>query len=149
MAGCPGGAVGWPADDDHEKVADEIATLCECELSHATRRHLVDTYGMRALELAKLCAIAPELLEPIVPGRAEIMAQVDLGVIEELAASVSDIMVRRTQIFFRDEDQGLGSVEKVADRMATLIGWSAEERRRSIEEYEAEVALSRKWREEL
>ena len=77
------------------------------------------------------------------------MAQVDFGVIEELAASVSDIMVRRTQIFFRDEDQGLGSVEKVADRMATLIGWSAEERRRSIEEYEAEVALSRKWREEL
>ena len=143
------GAVGWPADDDHEKVADEIATLCECELSHATRRHLVDTYGMRALELAKLCASAPELLEPIVPGRAEIMAQVDFGVIEELAASVSDIMVRRTQIFFRDADQGLGSVEKVADRMATLIGWSAEERRRSIEEYEAEVALSRKWREEL
>ena len=58
-------------------------------------------------------------------------------------------MVRRTQIFFRDHQQGLQSVEKVADRMAELIGWSAEERQRSIDEYKAEVALSQKWREEL
>ena len=99
--------------------------------------------------LAKLCASHPPLLEPIVPGRIEIMAQVDFGVREELAASVSDIMIRRTQIFFRDHQQGLGSVEKVADRMAELIGWSEEEKRKSIDDYKAEVALSQKWREEL
>jgi glycerol-3-phosphate dehydrogenase len=143
------GAVGWPEDDDHDKVADQISEICECDLSPSIRRHLVDTYGMRALELAKLCAEHPRLLEPIVPGRIEIMAQVDFGVHEELAASVTDIMVRRTQIFFRDHQQGLQSVEKVADRMAELIGWSAEERQRSIDEYKAEVALSQKWREEL
>jgi glycerol-3-phosphate dehydrogenase len=143
------GAVGWPEDDDHEKVAEQIGEVCECDLSHATRRHLVDTYGMRALALAELCAKNPKLVEPIVPGRIEIMAQVDYGVREELAASVSDIMIRRTQIFFRDHEQGLQSVEKVADRMASLIGWSAEERAKSIEGYEHEVALSQKWREEL
>ena len=77
------------------------------------------------------------------------MAQVDFGVREELAANVSDIFIRRTQIFFRDDDQGLGSVNAVADRMATLLGWSDEARQRSIADYEAEVALSRKWREEL
>ena len=143
------GAVGWPEDDDHEKVAEQIGAACECELSHATRRHLVDTYGMRALEVAKLCADDPALLEPIIPGRVEIMAQVDFGVREELAASVSDIMIRRTQIFFRDEAQGLECVDKVADRMAELIGWSPEERENSITGYKAEVALSQKWREEL
>jgi glycerol-3-phosphate dehydrogenase len=143
------GAVGWPEDDDHERVAEQISEECECDLSHAIRRHLVDTYGMRALEVARLCAQDPTLLEPIVPGRVEIMAQVDFGVQEELAASVSDIMVRRTQIFFRDERQGLGSVEKVADRMAKLIGWSEDEKQRSIDDYKAEVALSQKWREEL
>ena len=143
------GAVGWPEDDDHDKVADEISEVCECDLSHKVRRHLVDTYGMRALELAKLCAEHPPLLEPIVPGRIEIMAQVDFAVREELAASVSDVMVRRTQIFFRDHQQGLQSVDKVADRMAVLIGWSAEERQQSIDDYKAEVALSQKWKEEL
>jgi len=143
------GAVGWPEDDDHEKVAEQIGGACECEMSHATRRHLVDTYGMRALEVAKLCADDPALLEPIIPGRVEIMAQIDFGVREELAASVSDIMIRRTQIFFRDEAQGLECVDKVADRMAELIGWSPEERENSITGYKAEVALSQKWREEL
>jgi len=143
------GAVGWPEDDDHDRVAEELANVCECDLSQTIRRHLVDTYGMRCLELAKLCAADPDLIEPIVPGRVEIMAQVDFGVREELASSISDVMIRRTQIFFRDHQQGLQSVEKVADRMAELIGWSPEERQRSIDEYKAEVALSQKWREEL
>jgi glycerol-3-phosphate dehydrogenase len=88
-------------------------------------------------------------MEPIVPGRVEIMAQIDFGVREELAASVSDIMIRRTQIFFRDFQQGLGSLEKVALRMAHLIGWSDEEKQKSIDAYKAEVALSQRWKEEL
>jgi len=143
------GAVGWPEDDDHERVAEELTTACKCDLSVQLSRHLIDTYGMRALELAKLCAVTPSLLDPIVPGRVEIMAQVDFGVQEELAASVSDVMIRRTQIFFRDLDQGLGSVEKVATRMAHLIGWSDEEKQKSVADYEAQVALSRRWKEAL
>lgn len=143
------GAVGWPEDDDHNKVADQISQVCDCDLDAQVRLHLVDTYGMRALELAKMCADDPTLTEPIVPGRIEIMAQVDFGVREELAASISDIMIRRTQIFFRDYEQGLGSVDKVADRMAALIGWSEAEKQKSIDDYGAEVALSRKWKEEL
>ncbi len=143
------GAVGWPADDDHDKVAEQLAEACECDLSHTVRLHLVDTYGMRAFEVAKLCAESPVLLESIVPGRVEIMAQVAFAVREEMAASVSDVMIRRTQIFFRDRQQGLGSVDKVANRMAELIGWSEEEKQRSIDAYKAEVALSQRWREEL
>jgi glycerol-3-phosphate dehydrogenase len=143
------GAVGWPEDDDHNKVAAQLAKVCKCDLSQTVRLHLVDTYGMRALEIGTLCASDPSLTEPIVPGRVEIMAQIDFGVQEELAASVSDIMVRRTQIFFRDYDQGLGAVDKVATRMAHLIGWSDEEKQKSIDRYKAEVALSRRWRTEL
>ena len=143
------GAVGWPEDDDHDKVAADLVAACDCGLPAEVSRHLVDTYGMRALELAKLCAADPSLMEPIVPGRVEIMAQVDFGVREELAASVSDIMIRRTQIFFRDFKQGLGSLDKVALRLAHLIGWSDEEKQKSIDAYEAEVALSQRWKEEL
>jgi glycerol-3-phosphate dehydrogenase len=143
------GAVDWPEDDDHGRVAADLAEACNCDLSEAVGRHLVDTYGMRAFELTKLCASDPSLTEPIVPGRVEIMAQVDFGVNEELAASVSDIMIRRTQIFFRALDQGLGSVEKVATRMAHLIGWSDDEKQRSVDDYQAAVALSQRWKEAL
>jgi glycerol-3-phosphate dehydrogenase len=78
------GAVGWPEDDDHDRVAAELSKACECDLSDEVSRHLVDTYGMRALELAKLCVGDLSLTQPIVPGRMEIMAQVDFGVNEEL-----------------------------------------------------------------
>ncbi|MDH3485546.1 MAG: glycerol-3-phosphate dehydrogenase [Myxococcales bacterium] len=143
------GAVGWPADDDHDKVAAEVSKAAEGTLSDNACRHLVDTYGMRAFEIAKRCVKDPSQREPIIEGRREIMAQVDWGVEEELAASVADIMIRRTQIFYRDYDQGLGAIDKVATRMATLIGWSAEEKQRHIEHYRARVALSRRWRDEL
>jgi glycerol-3-phosphate dehydrogenase len=143
------GAVGWPEDDDHSKVAAELTERCDCDLSEETTLHLVDTYGMRSFELAELCLGDPSLTEPIIPGRVEIMAQVDFGVREELAASVSDIMIRRTQIFFRDVDQGLGAVEKVATRMAHLIGWSDVEKQKSVDDYKAEAALSQRWKEEL
>jgi glycerol-3-phosphate dehydrogenase len=143
------GAVGWPEDDDHSRVAAELREACACDLSAELSRHLIDTYGMRALEVATLCATTPSLTEAIVPGRVEIMAQVDFGVREELAASVTDIMLRRTQIFFRDYDQGLAAVDKVAMRMAHLIGWSDEEKQKSIDDYKAEVARSRLWRESL
>jgi len=143
------GAVGWPEDDDHDKVAAEVSKTAEGTLSDEVCRHLVDNYGMRAFEIAKRCVKDPSQREPIIEGRREIMAQVDWGVEEELAASVADIMIRRTQIFFRDHDQGVGATDKVATRMATLIGWSAEEKQRHNENYRADVALSRRWRDEL
>ncbi|MGB5809879.1 MAG: glycerol-3-phosphate dehydrogenase [Polyangiales bacterium] len=140
------GAIGWPEDDDHEKVAKKVMEVARGSLSDKTCMFLVNSYGMRAIWIAERCAANPALCEPIVEGRPEIMAQVDFGVDEELAATVSDIMIRRTQIFFRDFDQGLGGAEKVADRMASLIGWNPEERQRWLEAYRAEVALSRRWR---
>ena len=143
------GAVGWPEDDDHNKVAVEVGKMAEGTLSDAVCRSLTDNYGMRALEIAKRCAKDSSQREPIIEGRPEIMGQVDWGVQEELAASVADIMIRRTQIFYRDYDQGLGASDKVATRMATLIGWSDEEKQRHIEYYRARVGLSRRWRDEL
>ncbi len=143
----PGG-VGWPEEDAKAKVAGEVATLSQGRLEDRVCLHLAETYGMRALEIATRCAQDQSLCEPIVRGRPEIMAQVDWGVEEEFAANVSDVMVRRTQLFYRDVDQGLGAVDRVADRMAVLIGWSGAEKERSIADYRAEVALSRRWRGE-
>jgi glycerol-3-phosphate dehydrogenase len=61
---------------------------------------------------------------------------------------LADVLIRRTQIFYRAHDQGLGVAPKVADRMADLLDWSATRRHEELEMYAAEVALSRQWREE-
>ncbi len=143
------GAVGWPDDDDHAKVAEEVSKAGHPRVPEDVARHLADTYGMRAVEIARAMAADAALAERLVAGRPEVMAQVDWAVNEELAATVCDVMVRRTQLFYRDRDQGLGAAPKVADRMAKLLDWDDATKERELLRYRDEVALSREWREEL
>ena len=140
------GAVGWPADDDHTKVRDRVQALSEGRLSMESAMLLTDTYGMCALDVACLVAAHPLLADPIVSGRPEVMGQVEWAVRMELANEVSDVLMRRTQLFFRDSDQGLGGVERVGAYMAEALGWSPERREQSEEAYRKEVACSRAWR---
>lgn len=141
------GAVGWPEDDNLDRVAREIDECAAGRLPPGTAAYLAGRYGMRGLDIARLACTDQRLLAPLVPGRPEILALVDWSVTRELAQTVSDVMTRRTQLFFRDRDQGLGAVDAVADRMAELLGWSEERRTQEALDYQAEVALSRQWKQ--
>ena len=147
----PGGE-GWPADDDHAKVTALVVQAARGALGAETARFLADTYGMRALELARRCAADKGLAAQLLPdadGRREILGQVDWAIDEEMAHSLSDVMTRRTQLFYRDVDQGLGCAEKVAERMASRLSWDEARVAAELEEYRAEVGLSRAWRDEI
>ncbi|MBA2319785.1 MAG: glycerol-3-phosphate dehydrogenase [Deltaproteobacteria bacterium] len=141
----PGG-VGWPADDDHAQVAASIAAAAKGAIGPDSARLLADTYGMRGHDLARRIADDPRLADRLVPGRPELLVQVDWAVDEELAATPADVLIRRTQLYYRDRDQGLGALPVIAARMAEKLGWSAERQQAEIAAYEAEVALSRAWR---
>jgi glycerol-3-phosphate dehydrogenase len=141
------GAVGWPEDDDHEAVAAQIAKAGGGRIGADTARLLGDTYGMRGLEIARRVAADPSLGERLVPGRPEILAQVDWSVEVELAARITDVLHRRTQVHFRAPEQGLECVERVADRMAGLLGWDAARRETEVAAYREDVAASRRWRQ--
>ncbi|MEM1347249.1 MAG: glycerol-3-phosphate dehydrogenase/oxidase [Myxococcota bacterium] len=143
------GARGWPADDDHERVASAILDVASGRITAQTARLLGDTYGMLGLDVARLVRDEPELGRPLVEGRPEIMAQVDFGVRCELAATVSDVMMRRTQLFYRALDQGIEASEAVASRMATLLGWDAAMRTRSLHLYREDVGRATAWRDEM
>lgn len=142
------GAIGWPADDDHEKVAAKIVDAGAPHVPLDVARNLADTYGMRGLPIARRCKADRRLAQRLTQGRPEILAQVDVAVDEELAATVSDVLIRRTQMFYRALDQGLGAAPAVAARMAELIGWDDAERARAVEDFTADVARSRRWRDD-
>lgn len=128
-----------------------IATLTEQArgaLGPATIELLAHTYGTRAAEVVKLALELPALAAPLSPNRPEIVAQVDYAIDHELAATVCDVEVRRTQLFYRAEDQGLSAAPVIAERFVVKLGWSEETRARELARYEAEVALSRRWRQE-
>lgn len=141
------GAEGWPDDDDHAKVAAQVVEAGGGNVPADVAAHLADNYGMRALAQAERCAADAALARRLVEGRPEVLVQVDWAVEEELAACLSDVMIRRTQLYYREFDQGLGCAEVVRDRMALLLGWSAEESARQLDEYRSDVARSRQWRD--
>jgi glycerol-3-phosphate dehydrogenase len=143
------GAVGWPENDDHARVADEVSKAGHPHVPDDVARYLGDTYGMRGIEIARFVQKDARLGARLVPGRPEILGQVDWAVREELAATVCDVMMRRTQLLLRDRDQGLGAAPIVADRMASLLGWDDATKTRELDRYREQVALSRRWREEL
>ncbi len=141
------GAVGWPEnDEDGQSVVRLVVEAAAGKLPKPTCRYLTERYGTRAIDLARMAVTDQRLLQPLLPHRPEILAQVDWAVKREMALTVTDFMARRTQLFFRDANQGLDAVETVAERMAELLGWGPERRQRSSDAYRAEVAMSRRWR---
>ncbi len=140
------GAVGWPADDDHDRVARRVAEVADGHLTPETARLLTDTYGMTAMALASEVREDPSLATPLCPGRPEIELQVRYAARHELAASVADVLVRRTQLFYREADQALGAAERVGEILAAELGWDAEHTAASVEAYRQRVAASRRWR---
>ena len=93
------GAVGWPEDDDHDAVAAQAMAASDGHLDARTARYLVDSYGMRGVDIAAAVASDPALGEPLIPGRCEIVAEIPHAVNEELACTVEDFMIRRTQLY--------------------------------------------------
>jgi glycerol-3-phosphate dehydrogenase len=142
------GAVGWPEDDDFEKVVAMVRAAGGELLSERTCRMLARSYGTRGADVARRAAQDQRLLAPITADRPEILAQVDHAVEVELASTLRDVLVRRTQVFFRAADQGLSGLARVAERMAELLGWDAARRESEEHAYATEVALSRQWQQE-
>ncbi|MCO4772557.1 MAG: FAD-dependent oxidoreductase [Deltaproteobacteria bacterium] len=140
------GAVSWPENDDHEVVARQIKDVGGEHLAHASARLLADTYGMKGADVARRVRQDKELAAPLVPGRAEILAQVDHAVQDELASTVTDVLKNRTTLFYRCPHQGLAAAPTVADRMAVLLGWDSATRDAMEAAYREEVDDSRRWR---
>ena len=101
--------------------------------------YVLGAYGARASQLGA------GLDERLVPGYPFTFAEVDFAVLEEAAATLDDVLVRRIPVFFEAPQQGLECVERVCERVAGLLGWDEAMRREQIDRYRATVALSRRW----
>lgn len=110
--------------------------------------HLIDVYGARASAVAGLVAARPALAERLAPGRPEIYAQVAFALESELATTVEDVLVRRTQLFFQARDQGAGVARAVGEFVADQLGLTSEERDRQVREFLDEVDRAQRFRYE-
>lgn len=97
-------------------------------------RHLIGFYGSRAERVLELAKMDPALGETISPESMDFYAQVVYSVREEGAKTLSDIVLRRMHLGIT-ASRGIRRIEKIADIAGKELGWSEDEKRRSIEEF--------------
>ena len=142
------GAVGWPEKDGLSWIEQELQKRVGQQLQPQTVALLAKTYGMRSFDVIELINEDGSLADKIIDERPEIMAQVRFAVEQEICWTIRDVLIRRTQIFFRDAKQGLDCVERVGSYMAKLLDWNEEQRQKEEEAYIEEVQRSRAWQDE-
>jgi glycerol-3-phosphate dehydrogenase len=142
------GAVGWPEEGGLSWIEKELTERFGELLQDETRVLLAKTYGMRSFDVVALIHDDESLAEKIQEDRPEIMAQIRFGIEEELAYTLRDIFIRRTQLFFRAGDQGLGAIDRVATYMKKNLDWDDIRVEKEKEEYRTEVDRSRSWQKE-
>jgi glycerol-3-phosphate dehydrogenase len=136
------------ARPDLEGVAEVGRRLiAEHGLDADTATHLCGVYGTRAPVIAQRIAEDRALGERVDPELPYVWAEIEFAARHDLARTVEDVLARRVPLLLVGRDQGLGVCERVADRLAAILGWDAARRAQLVGEYQREVALSRRWRE--
>ncbi len=101
--------------------------------------------GTDALKVLTMVEEDGSLAERLAPEIPYIKAQVRFAAQSEMAHTVDDILVRRTEIYYTANDQGLSTAPEVARIMGEVLGWDSSERTRQVAAYGETVALSRRY----
>jgi glycerol-3-phosphate dehydrogenase len=104
-----------------------------------TARHLAEKYGSRASDVLDLAEKEPDLARPLVEGAAPIRAEVIFGAREELAATIEDVLARRTGMQMYGWREAMRAAPVVAELLARELGWSDAAKRDSVNEYRAQI----------
>ncbi|HEY6038386.1 MAG TPA: glycerol-3-phosphate dehydrogenase C-terminal domain-containing protein, partial [Kofleriaceae bacterium] len=121
--------------------------MAEYKLDVDTATHLCGVYGARAPELGAAIAKDRALGQRLDPELPYVWAEIEFAARRDLARTVEDVLARRVPLLLVSRDQGLGVCDQVAAMLARVHGWDAATVAHQVEEYRAEVALSRRWRQ--
>jgi glycerol-3-phosphate dehydrogenase len=118
-------------------------------LASATARRLVRRYGTEAPAVARLAAASPPLAAPVATGATALRAELVYAVQREMALTLSDLLIRRTPVFFETPGHGLPEAADLAALVAPELGWDAARCGAEVEAYGAEVARAEAFRHQL
>ena len=121
-------------------MAAELSSISAVADAHPeAAARLVARHGTEAPAVAALGAELG-LLQPLVPGRPFLEAEVAWAVRHELALSVDDVLSRRFRLSPELGDASAAVAAKVAAIMARELGWSVERCERERDTYLASAA---------
>src|ERR1700733_4030633 len=130
--------------DGYRPLWNQRRALAASAGIHVARaEHLLNRYGACTQELLEMLRADPSLALPL-PGADDYLAvEARYAVTHEGALHLDDVLPRRTRISIEAWDRGVAAALPVADMMAGLLGWSAEDKKRELERYLGRVAAER------
>ncbi|HXN76739.1 MAG TPA: glycerol-3-phosphate dehydrogenase/oxidase [Gemmatimonadaceae bacterium] len=93
----------------------------------------------RPKEIARLQRDDASLAKPLVEGLGYTGAHLVYGVSNEMAQTLSDLLIRRTHLAFETRDHGKSVASRAADIVAPLLRWDDETKRARIREFEEDI----------
>lgn len=111
--------------------------------------HLAHTYGSEAPAVARLAQSDPKLNEPVVPGHTTLWAELLHAMRREMAITLSDLLIRRTHLFYAVPEGALETAPSIADLAVREMGWDNARREAELAAYRYEVDRSTAFRQEL
>ena len=93
----------------------------------------------RAREIDRLQQEDTKLSEPLVPGLPYTGGHLVYGVSNELAKSLSDLLIRRVHLAFETRDHGVSIAARAADIVAPLLGWDDQTKSARVREFKQDV----------
>lgn len=119
------------------QTSEELRGGADLDASQAA--HLAHLYGAQAGTVAEIARSRAALRTRLAPDLPQIAAQVVYAVRNEMALTVSDVLIRRLRLANTDVAMGLRCLDLVADLMQPLLRWDAGERTRQLDEYRRDV----------
>jgi glycerol-3-phosphate dehydrogenase len=133
--------IGGDIDGFEQYAAGAAAALTESwDISPAITHHLLKAYGSEHVRLLAYARRDARLLSPLADGCPVLRAEALFAAEEEMALTLEDFMLRRTELMLFDSGHGLDVAEETARLMGGVLGWDERERRRQVERYKEAVA---------
>ncbi len=101
--------------------------------------------GATAQERCRTARVPVELPVPSGEGPPDPVGLVARAVRHEMAVTLCDCLIRRLHLIHELPDQGLAFAPEAARRMAPVLGWTEAVVQAQVEQYQAAVALTRRW----
>ena len=129
--------------DGYWALAQQVESLSiQYSLKPEIITHLLDRYGSDISDVLSLIEDDRKLAAPLTRNLPYLKAEIVYAVVAEGAQSVSDVLERRTRIWFEAPKFGIDLASATADLIAPYLGWKAAQKKASIAEYEKLVATA-------
>lgn len=119
-----------------EELAEASAVVGAAEVAE----HLVYSYGNEWRKVWSLVREDAALATPLAPTLPYILAELSHAVEQEMASTLSDLLIRRLHLAFETHDHGISTAPTVARIVAPLLGWTQERIERELLRYDDDIA---------